>query len=213
MLLAVTDDGSGIENKVLPHIFEPFFTTKKLGNANGMGLSTIYGIVKQNNAYVECQSEKGIGTTFNIYFPRHPGYAAPDEPEQPVPSISHAKKTILLVEDEPHLLNICKQMLEHNGYSVLAAVAFGDAIRIASEHNGEIHLLLTNIVLPETNGCDLATKIQLISPNIKTLFMSGYSAEIASCHTEFDCGVYFIQKPFSISTLVIALQQILGSHD
>ncbi len=211
--LVVTDDGCGIENKVLPHIFEPFFTTKKLGKGTGMGLSTIYGIVKQSNAYVDCQSEKGKGTTFNIFFPWYQGYADPDNSKQQAPSISSAKKTILLVEDEPDLLNICRRMLECKGYSVLSAATFGEAIRIAAENKGDIHLLMTDVVLPEINGCDLSKKIQLISPNIKTLFMSGYSAEIASCHTELDCREDFIQKPFSINTLFVALQKILGSHD
>jgi PAS domain S-box-containing protein len=211
--LVVTDDGCGIENKVLPHIFEPFFTTKKLGKGTGMGLSTIYGIVKQSNAYVDCQSEKGKGTTFNIYFPWYQGYADPDNSKQQAPSISSDKKTILLVEDEPDLLNICRRMLECKGYSVLSAATFGEAIRIAAENKGDIHLLMTDVVLPEINGCDLSKKIKLISPNIKTLFMSGYSAEIASCHTELNCREDFIQKPFSINTLFVALQKILGSHD
>jgi PAS domain S-box-containing protein len=210
VMLAVTDNGCGIEKKDLPHIFEPFFTTKEMRNGTGMGLSTIYGIVKQNNASIECLSEQGRGTTINIYFPQHIGYADQDEHETPMPSSGCSKEMILLVEDEPDILTITKQMLENKGYSVLDAAAPSDALRIASEYKGEIHLLITDVVLPEMNGCDLSKKLQSRFPKLKTLFMSGYTTDIINNQGGFELGVNFIQKPFSINTLVFAIQKIFS---
>ena len=205
--LVVTDNGSGIEKKDLPHIFEPFFTTKGVGRGTGMGLSTVYGIVKQNNAFIDCRSERQKGSVFTIYLPRHTGYEGTEEREQP-PTISHHKETILLVEDEPDILNICKFTLENNGYTVLNAATPGEAISIANKHKGHIHVLLTDVVLPEMNGCDLSKKLLSRYPDLKTLFMSGYTTDIITGHGLLDPGVNFIQKPFSINTLLLSLQNI-----
>ncbi len=207
VMLVVTDDGCGIEKKDFPHIFEPFFTTKQAGKGTGLGLSTIYGIVKQNNAFVECQSEKGNGTIFKIWLPRHPGYADSEvhEEAEPVASVHQGKETILLVEDEPDILTICKLMLENNGYNVLSATTPGDALHVASNHKGIIHLLLTDVVLPEMNGCDLSKKLNTTRPTLKTLFMSGYTPDIIPVDPESDRVVGFIRKPFSINTLLGAV--------
>jgi two-component system cell cycle sensor histidine kinase/response regulator CckA len=209
VILSVTDNGCGINKKDLPHIFEPFFTTKEKRNGTGMGLSTIYGIVKQNNAFIECLSEQGRGTTVNIFLPLHIGYTDQDESEPSTPSIGRSKEMILLVEDEPDILNICKLMLENKGYGVLDAAAPGDAIRIAHEYGGKIHLLITDVVLPEMNGCDLSRQLQSICPNLKTLFMSGYTTEDIPNLGELDLGVNFIQKPFSFKSLLVAIHKIL----
>jgi len=208
--LVVTDDGCGIENKDLPHIYEPFFTTKEPRKRKGMGLSTVYGIVKQNNARIQCQSEKGRGTTFRIWLSRHSGYADLDRDEPSAPSFTHVKKRILLVEDDPDILHICKLMLENNGYEVLAVSTPVDAIRLSTAYSGEIHLLLTNVVSPEMNGCDLAIKISSMRHNLKTLFMSGYMVDIVPGKGSVENGVEVIQKPFSIDTLLSAIQKILG---
>lgn len=208
VILSVTDNGCGIDKKDLPHIFEPFFTTKKTRKGAGMGLSTIYGIVKQNNAAIECRSEEGKGTAFNIYLPRHISYANQDEPEQPIVLADGRKEMILLVEDEPDILNICKLMLENNGYTVLDAAAPSDAIRIAREYKGEIHLLITDVVLPEMNGCDLSKKLQSIFPELKTLFMSGYTTDTINKQVGGDLGVNFIQKPFSVTALISSIHKI-----
>jgi PAS domain S-box-containing protein len=210
VMLAVTDTGCGIEKKDLPHIFEPFFTTKEKRKGTGMGLSTVYGIVKQNNAFIECLSEPGRGTTFNIYLPRHIGYADRDGSEQPTQPFLCSKEMILLVEDEPDILNICKLMLENKGYAVLDAATPSDAIGLAREHKGIIHLLITDVVLPEMNGCDLSRKLQSIFPDLKTLFMSGYTTEVVGGKGVLELGVNFIQKPFSINTLVFAIQKIFS---
>jgi len=210
VILIVTDNGCGIENKDLPHIYEPFFTTKEPGKRKGMGLSTVYGIVKQNNARIECQSEKGRGTTFRIWLSKHLGYAEPDGDSQVIPPSSYGKKRILLVEDDPQILYICKLMLENNGYEVLSASSSGDAIRISSAYSGDIHLLLTDVVLPEMNGCDLSAQLTSIRANMKTLFMSGYMPNIVSCKEDVGRGVNIIQKPFSIDTLISVIQRMFG---
>ncbi len=207
VMLVVTDNGCGIDKKDLPHIFEPFFTTKGEGKGTGMGLSTVYGIVKQNNSFIDCRSERGQGSSFTIYLPRHPGYEELEERELPSP-ISHRKETILLVEDEPDILNICKFTLENNGYTVLNAATPGEAISIAGEQTGTIHLLLTDVVLPEMNGCDLSKKLLLLYPDLKTLFMSGYTTNIITGHGLLDQSVNFIQKPFSLNALLLAVQDI-----
>ena len=208
VMLSVTDNGIGIDKLDFPHIFEPFFTTKEYRDGAGMGLSTIYGIVKQNNAYIECLSKQGKGTTFNIYLPRQIGYADLDRNEQLTPSISRSKELILLVEDEPDILNIYKRMLENKGYGVLDAATPSEAIRIAREYGNKIHLLITDVVLPEMNGCDLSRQLQSICPNIKTLFMSGYTFEDIKIQGELDLGVNFIKKPFSIKALLVAIHKI-----
>ncbi|MEI7933517.1 MAG: response regulator [Chlorobiaceae bacterium] len=205
--LVVTDNGSGIDKKDLPHIFEPFFTTKGVGRGTGMGLSTVYGIVKQNNSFIDCRSERDRGSSFIIYIPLHSGYEGKEERELS-PPISHRKETILLVEDEPDILNICKFTLENKGYTVLHAATPGEAISIAGEQKGQIHLLLTDVVLPEMNGCDLSKKLLLLYPNLSTLFMSGYTTDIIAGNGLLEPGVNFIQKPFAINTLLSALQNI-----
>ena len=210
--LAVTDNGCGIEKKDFPHIFEPFFTTKGVGNGTGMGLSTIYGIVKQNNASIECRSERGKGTAMKIYFPRHTAYEGTEKSNKTYPSTIHRNKTILLVGDEPDILNISKFMLENNGYTVLNATKPSDALHIAGEHKGLINLLLTDVVLPEMNGCDLSKKIQSMNPNLYTLFMSSYTADFIPGHGLLNQSINFIQKPFTISTLLLSLQKIFESQ-
>jgi len=208
VMLSVIDNGCGINKKDLPHIFEPFFTTKERRKGAGMGLSTIYGIVKQNHAAIECQSEQGRGTTFNIYLPQHIGYADQEESEQSIVSAVGRKEMILLVEDEPDILNIYKLMLENNGYTVLDAATPSDALRIASEYKGQIHLLITDVVLPEMNGCDLSKKLQSLFPKLKTLFMSGYTTDTINKQVGGELGVNFIQKPFSIDALISAINKI-----
>ncbi len=207
--LSVSDNGCGIEKKHFPYIFEPFFTTKEERKGTGLGLSTVYGIAKQNKGGLEFQSEVGVGTTFRIYLPLHNGDDYFSQPEPPTPSGSYGKELILLVEDEPDILSLYKHMLQHHGYAVLSAATPTEAIRLLEAHCGEVHLLLTDVVLPEMNGCDLSKKLQLICPNLKTLFMSGYTNDIIARHGMLDEGVNFIQKPFSIKALLTAIQNML----
>ena len=207
--LSVTDNGCGIEKKHLPHLFEPFFTTKKKRIGTGMGLATIYGIIKQNGASIECLSEPGKGATFTIWFPRQFGYADPHESDLSVP-LDHKKEVVLLVEDEPDILSIYKLMLENGGYIVLDTASPSEAIRIAEGHKGEIKLLVTDVVLPEMNGCDLSKRVQATFPNLKTLFMSGYTSDIVDHEGMLEMGVNYLQKPFPIKALLVAVHKILN---
>ncbi|MEI8032532.1 MAG: GAF domain-containing protein [Chlorobiaceae bacterium] len=208
--LAVTDNGCGIDKKNLPHIFEPFFTTKKAGQGTGMGLSTVYGIVKQNNAVIDCKSQLGKGSTFTIFLPLQKGYADPDHPFDPAPPKSHGKETILLVEDEPDILNLCKMMLQESEYAILSAPTPGEAIRIADAYDGQIHLLVTDVIMPEMNGVELSRNIQAIRPGIKTLFISGYTTDIIARHGVLEHGIGFISKPFSIYLLLRKVHELLN---
>jgi CheY-like chemotaxis protein len=210
VMLAVSDDGCGLDKETLVHIFEPFFTTKEFGKGTGLGLSTVYGIVKQNNGFINVYSEQGQGTAFSIYLPRHVGKADQIQRYTPVESVAHGHETILLVEDEPSILNMTTMMLERQGYTVLAASTPGEAIRMAREHAGKIHLLMTDVVMPEMNGRDLARNLLSRYPHLKRLFMSEYTANVIAHHGVLDPDVHFIQKPFSIQNLASAVRGVMG---
>jgi two-component system, cell cycle sensor histidine kinase and response regulator CckA len=209
--LTVTDTGCGIDQEHLPHIFEPFFTVNKQGKGVGLGLATVYGIVRQNNGYIDCQSEPGKGTSFIIHFPRYSGnYFEPDfQEELPVPEKAEME-TVLLVEDEPDIINLCKLELEKNGYKVLCASTPFEAVSIAGNHPDKIDLLLTDVVMPQMNGCDLAKKLLIDLPHLKTLFMSGYTPDVIDYPEMFDKKINYIQKPFTLKALVTAVRKLLN---
>ncbi len=209
VMLNVSDDGCGIDSKTLLLVFDPFFTTKEMGKGTGLGLATVYGIVKQNNGFINVYSEPGQGTTFNIYLPRHAVETEPLPKQAPVQAVSCGYETILLVEDEPAILKMTTIMLERQGYTLLVASSPGEAIRLAGEHSGRIDLLLTDVVMPEMNGRDLAKNLLSICPSLKYLFMSGYTADIIAHHGILDEGEHFIQKPFSLKELTAKLREVL----
>ena len=209
VVLSVTDDGSGMDKEVIKHLFEPFFTTKELGHGTGLGLSTVYGIVRQNQGFINVYSEPGRGSAFKVYLPRH--FDAPvyeQEMLQPQSNIS-CHETILLVEDESSLLRIGKRMLENLGYTVLTASTPNDAIRVAQEHMGQIDLIMTDVVMPEMNGKDLATRLLSLHPHLKCLFISGYTSDVIAQRGVLQGGVYFLQKPFSPKELSEKVRQAL----
>ena len=208
--LSVSDDGCGIEKETLPHIFEPFFTTKKVGEGTGLGLATVYGIVRQNRGFINVYSEPGRGTTFTIYLPVYQGKAKPTEEESRERTAERGHETILLVEDEPAILNIASQMLSNQGYKVLAASSPSDAIRLARDYIGEIHLLMTDVIMPDMNGLDLANCIRRLYPQVLSLFMSGYTSDIIAHHGVLDEGVHFIQKPFSLLDMAAKVREVLN---
>ena len=210
--ISITDNGKGIEKKHFPHIFEPFFTTKKKGNGYGMGLSTVYGIVKQNSGCLECRSEEGEGTTFKIHLPRYREevFADPGESQQSSTADKYGKETILLVEDEQDILELCKIELENKEYRVLGAPSPHEAIRLAGEYEGVITLLLTDVIMPGMNGCDLFNKLQQLNPSLKVLFMSGYSSDVVARNNLLEEGINFIQKPFSLKSLSKMVQHIVN---
>ena len=211
--LAVNDSGCGMEKEVLENLFEPFFTTKGIGKGTGLGLSTVYGIVRQNKGFISVDSEPGAGTTFRIYLPRCIGkqerVAEGGQPRM----VAGGPETILLVEDESTLLNLGREMLEILGYRVLAAGTPGEAVQLAQEHAGEIDLLVTDVIMPEMTGRDLCKRLLSLYPNLKRLFMSGYTADIIADHGILEEGVYFLQKPFSLEDLSIKVREALGKSD
>ncbi|MDD2997720.1 MAG: PocR ligand-binding domain-containing protein [Candidatus Riflebacteria bacterium] len=211
VLLAVSDNGHGMDSETLSHLFEPFFTTKAVGKGTGLGLATVYGIVKQNNGFINVYSEPGQGTTFKIYLPRHVSTALSVPGDKIVKSSPHGHETILLVEDEPMLLEITQNMLEHHGYHVLPAASPCEAIRLAQEYTEKINLLLTDVIMPEMNGRDLARNLLSIRPDLTCLFMSGYTANVIANHGVLDEGMFFIQKPFSSKDLAAKIREIFGS--
>ncbi len=209
VMLGVSDDGMGMSKDVIGHLFEPFFTTKEVGKGTGLGLATVYGIVKQNNGFISVYSERGQGTTIKIYLPRIEGETVivsekAEEKEFPV-----GTETVLVAEDDAQLLKLTRTILTRQGYKVLAAHSPSEALSLAEQHGGEIHLLLTDVVMPEINGRELMQKLQALRPNLKGLFMSGYTADVVVHHGVLDEGVHFIEKPFSPLVLAEKVREVL----
>jgi two-component system cell cycle sensor histidine kinase/response regulator CckA len=212
-LLAVSDDGCGMDKGTLDKIFEPFFTTKEKHKGTGLGLAMVYGIVKQNAGFINVYSEPGQGTTFRIYFPKHVG-----QTEAIKAGVARQIKTsrgekVLLVEDESATRKLGQKMLKWLGYEVFAAGTPDEAIQLAAEHSDKIHLLITDVVMPGMNGRDLANRLSALYPGIKTLFMSGYTANVIAHRGVLEAGVQFIQKPFSLEALGIKIREILDDDN
>ncbi len=207
--LVVSDDGCGMDKETLSHLFEPFFTTKAQGRGTGLGLATLFGIVKQNSGFIHVYSEPGLGTTFTIYLPRHLGRVEEAGPETAAAPAVRGHETILLVEDEPAILRVTRRMLERQGYVVVTAGTPGEATRVAGERRGQIDLLMTDVVMPEMNGRDLARSLLAVCPDQKVLFMSGYPADVIAHQGVLTEGLNFIQKPFSAEGLQAAVRRAL----
>ena len=210
--LSVSDDGCGMDKQTLVHVFEPFYTTKALGKGTGLGLAMIYGIVKQNRGFIDVSSETGQGTRFAIYLPPHRGTM--DQCTERIDSdesIRGHRQTILLVEDDSAILELATLMLQELGYTVLSTESPAEAIQLIETHPGRINLLITDVVMPEMNGRDLAAHLRTLRPNLHCLFMSGYTADIIAKHGIVDEGVHFIRKPFTIHQLGTAVRRLLTS--
>jgi len=208
--LTVADNGCGMDAVTAAHVFEPFFTTKEMSEGAGLGLATVYGIVRQNNGFIRFDTRPGEGTAFHIHLPRHadPG-EAPAPPEAPAPRAAAGRETILLVEDDLSLLGMTRLLLEREGYAVHAAGTPEEALRIARETPGDIHLLVTDVIMPGMNGRDLARKLLEIRPGLRRLFMSGYTADVIAPHGVLNDGVHFIQKPFVGRDLLARIREAL----
>lgn len=206
IVLTVRDDGCGMDEETRGRLFEPFYTTKKFGQGTGLGLAIVYGIVKQNNGFILVESAPGKGTTFKIYFPRHSRMNVATREEKRASLCSLQRETILVVEDDPFVRKLIRQMLNELGHVVLESDGPVDALVQADQHMGKIHILLTDVVMPEMNGRDLAERIEIMCPNISTVFMSGYTAGIISQKGVMEDGFTFLQKPFSTAELSDALQ-------
>jgi PAS domain S-box-containing protein len=213
VVLTVSDNGCGMDKETMDKLYEPFFTTKEKSISTGLGLSTVYGVVKQNNGFIYAHSEPSQGTSFKIYLPRHTvpiGQAKPQIHSAPEP-LKYGQETILLVDDEPSVLKVTEMILARLGYNVLATNSPNMALRLAGKHAGEIDLLMTDVVMPEMNGRDLSHKLLSLFPDLKRLFMSGYTADIISHKKVSEKGVYFIQKPFLIESLATKVREVLDA--
>ncbi len=211
--MTVSDNGAGISRETLIHIFEPFFTTKEVGKGTGLGLSTVYGTVKQNNGFINAYSEPGNGTAFTIYLPRYTGADGQARAGKVVEPPGRGDETVLLVEDELTILKMTTKMLQSLGYTVLAVDSPAEAIRLAGESAGKIQLLVTDVVMPEMNGRELAERLQVTHSKMKLLFMSGYTANIINNRGMLEPGVHFIQKPFSMHDLAAKIREALDSEE
>jgi len=209
--ITVSDTGSGMDKETLAHIFEPFFTTKEVGEGTGLGLATVYGAVKQNIGFINAYSEPGQGTTFTIYIPRHVETTLETRVTASPKPVVRGDEIVMLVEDEPTLLQMSKIMLERLGYTVLAAGTPGEAIRLAGEYAGQIHLLATDVIMPEMNGRELSLRLLESRPEMKCLYMSGYTANIIANQGVLKEGVSFIQKPFSKNELASKVREAMES--
>jgi two-component system, cell cycle sensor histidine kinase and response regulator CckA len=209
VMLAVSDDGSGIDKETKARLFEPFFTTKSTGKGTGLGLATVYGIVKQNDGFINVYSEPGQGTIFRVYLPCYTGEVVEVKPGGTSIVTQGRNETILLVEDEPIILEIGMAMLKELGYQVLAVGRSSEAVRLAETYEGEIHLLMTDVVMPEMNGRELAEHVVAVRHGIKCLFMSGYTSNVITHRGVLDEGVNFIQKPFSMQALAEKVREVL----
>ena len=208
VILSISDTGSGMSKEVMDHIFEPFFTTKPSGSGTGLGLATVYGIVKQNNGHITVYSEVGKGTTFKLYFPREKETEFELKRNGYVP-IDKGKGTLLIVEDNKQIITIIEKALKDSGFEVFVASTAQEAISIAKKLNRHLNLLISDVIMPEMNGKELSLKILEFCPNAKCLFMSGYPIDLVSYHGILEKGVNFIEKPFNSQDLVAKVESIL----
>lgn len=216
-LMAVTDNGMGMDEPTREQIFEPFFTTKPTGVGTGLGLSTVYGIVKQTGGYIWVDSEPDRGATFLVYWPvtdsRPAPRAEPVRPTTMVPERPQLRRTILVAEDEDGVRRLVRKVLERMGHRVLEAASGRDAEDVASAHQGEIHLFFTDIVMPDANGREVADRIRLLRPDIRVLFMSGYAEAIIAHHGLLEEGIQLLEKPFTPADMARKVQQVLAGSD
>jgi signal transduction histidine kinase/ActR/RegA family two-component response regulator len=212
VMLAVSDTGMGMDEHTKSRLFEPFFTTKEPGKGTGLGLSTVYGIVKQSDGHVSVYSEPGKGATFKIYLPRVEQAVEQTEARPALADLPRGSETILLVEDEGALRELARESLQMLGYAVLPARHGKEALQFGRRHTGPIHLLVTDVVMPEMNGRELAGRLAGLRSDVKALYMSGYAGEAVVRHGVLDNGNAFLQKPFTVDVLARKVREVLDAN-
>jgi CheY-like chemotaxis protein len=209
IMLTVSDTGSGMDAETKARIFEPFFTTKEMGKGTGLGLAIVYGVVKQSNGYIWVYSEPGQGATFRIFLPRVEETPETIGPRSSEATLPNGTETILLVEDEQSLRTIARLFLEGKGYTILEAASGQQAMEIARQHAGQIHLLLTDVIMPGMNGRELAEAVAASRAGIKLLYMSGYTDELVTQQGILNPGLQLLEKPFTRESLLSRVRAVL----
>ncbi len=211
VVISVSDTGSGMDKETQKHIFEPFYTTKERGKGTGLGLSTVYGIIKQNNGFILVYSEYGQGTTFKIYLPKVMGAAVLDEKEITTTAGHSGFETVLIVEDDDSLRKLAQKTLQRHGYRILVSENGEDALRVSGEHEGPIQLMITDVVMPRMSGKETAERLQPHYPQMKVIYMSGYTDDSIVQHGVLAPGLNFLEKPFTPEGLVLKVREVIDS--
>jgi CheY-like chemotaxis protein len=210
IVLTVADTGSGMDEDTLSHLFEPFFTTKELGRGTGLGLSTVYGIVKQSDGYVDVRSEPGKGTEFSIYLPRLDAPPSAPGPLPPPPAARETGETVLVVDDSLSILKLVSAVLRARGYRVLEAEDGASAIGLLQGHEGAVSLVVTDVVMPEVGGLELAVQVRRLLPEARILFMTGYAPRPGLAEEVRESGALLLEKPFTPEQLLAKVGEALA---